>query len=113
MADPTVMLTGAELATGLQLTYATNTAAFDQVAAAACEIVGGLLTGVPADHAAHASCREATLAVAADMWQARTAAGGQPVGMDFTAGPYRLSVWLTRRVAALTAAHANPAGMVG
>jgi hypothetical protein len=113
MADPVVMLTGTELATALQLTYSGNTAAFDQVADAACAIVGALLTGTAASHATHPACREATLAVATDMWQARTAAGGQSVALDFTGGPYRLSVWLTRRVAALTAAHADPAGMVG
>jgi len=113
MADPTVMLTGTELATALQLTYASNSAAYDQVADAACAIVGSLLTSTPASHATHPACREATLAVACDMWQARTAAGGQPVSIDFTPGAYRLSVWLTRRVSSLIADHADVAGMVG
>jgi hypothetical protein len=108
-----MMLTGMELAAALQLTYSTNEAGFDQVADAACAIVGSLLTGVADDHATHPACREATLAVGCDMWQARTAAGGQPVSLDFQPGAYRLSVWLTRRVAALTADHADVAGMVG
>ena len=112
MTDPTVMLTGTELAAALQLSYSSG-GALDQVAAAACATVGSLLTSTAASHATHPACREAALAVACDMWQARTAAGGQSVSVDFTGGPYRLSVWLTRRVSALTAAHADVAGMVG
>jgi hypothetical protein len=48
-----------------------------------------------------------------EIFQARTAAGGQPVAVDFSPGPYRLSVWLTRRVMSLLGPYLNVGGMVG
>jgi hypothetical protein len=103
--------TGTALATVLDLTYASDSAAFDQVAAAACNVIGSLLT--PINHETHTQCVEATLSVAAEMYQARNATGGQAVAIDFQPSSYRLSVWLTRRVAALTAGCADVRGMVG
>jgi hypothetical protein len=47
------------------------------------------------------------------MYQARTAAGGQAVAVDFSPGPYRLSVWITRRVSALLGPYLNVKGLVG
>lgn len=105
------MVTGTDVAAVLGLTYASDATAFDQVASAADIVMTGLLSNV--DHSAHPQCVEATLSVAAEMYQARTASGGEPVSVDFTPGPYRLSVWLTRRVAALTAGCQDVGGMVG
>jgi hypothetical protein len=105
------IIDGTDLAAVLGLTYATDSAAFDQVAAAADAVMAGLLTAV--DHSTHPACIEATLAVAGEIYQARNATGGQPVSLDFSPGVYRLSVWLTRRVASLTAAHFRVTGMVG
>jgi hypothetical protein len=105
------LVDGSTLAGALDLTYPEGGGDFDPVAAAADAIVSGLLTDE--DHDDHPACTEAALAVALEMYQARTATGGQPVSIDFQPSPYRLSVWLTRRVAALTAAHADVRGWVG
>lgn len=107
----TAMVAGTDVATVLGLTYAADEDAFDSVAAAADAVMSALLTDV--DHSTHPQCVEATLSVAAELYQARTASGGEPVSVDFSPGPYRLSVWLTRRVAALTAGHFRVTGMVG
>jgi hypothetical protein len=84
----------------------------DQVAEAADDIVGALIT-TAAYAAEPAACKEAALAVGVEIFQARTAAGGQAVAVDFTPGPYRLSVWLTRRVMSLLGPYMNVGGMVG
>lgn len=105
------LVTGTALATVLDLTYASDSAAFDQVASAADSVVGSLLT--PISHDAHPRCVEAALSVAAEMYQARNATGGQAVAIDFQPSSYRLSVWLTRRVASLTAGCYDVRGMVG
>ena len=107
----TALVTGQDVADVLGLTYATDTAGFDQVASAASVVMVGLLSNK--DHTQHPQCVEAALSVASEMYQARTAVGGQPIATDFTPGPYRLSVWLTRRVAALTATCQDVRGMVG
>lgn len=106
------MVTGPDVADVLGLTYASDAAGFDQVADAADAIMTGLLSP-DIDHTLHPQCIEATLSVAAEMYQARTAVGGQPVAVDFTPSSYRLSVWLTRRVASLTAGCMAVGGMVG
>lgn len=106
------LVTGVLLADALDLDYADAPTVFDQVAAAADAIVGALLT-TGAYTTAPPPCKEAALSVAVEIYQARTSAGGQAVAVDFTAGPYRLSVWLTRRVHALIGPYMNPAGMVG
>jgi len=105
------LITGTDLAGVLGLTYADDEETFDQVADAADETVSSLLT--PRDHTGHARCIEAATAVAVEIFQSRTAAGGQPVAVDFTGSSYRLSVWLTRRVASLTAGCQDVKGMVG
>jgi hypothetical protein len=105
------MVDGEALANVLTLTYDNDVEGFDNVAAAASAIVASLLTTV--DHTTHPQCVEATLAIAAEMYQARNATGGQPVASDFSPGPYRLSVWLTRRVSSLTAGCQDVTGMVG
>lgn len=105
------LVTGTDLASALDLTYASDSATFDQVAGAADAVMAGLLSN--AEHSAHPHCREAALAVAAEMYQARTAVGGSPVASDFTPGPYRLSVWLTRRVQAVVGRCWDMSGWVG
>jgi len=108
------LVDGEALALVLDLEYVADDddgPGFDQVAAAADTIVSGLLTA--GDHDAHEQDREAALAVATEIFQARTAPGGQPVGIDFQPGAYRLSTYLTRRVSQLTATCADVAGWVG
>lgn len=107
------LVTGQELADALDLDYlAPLDAVLDQVAEAADDVVGSLITAA-ADIAEPAACKEAALSVGVEMFQARTAAGGQPVATDFSPGPYRLSVWVTKRVHALLAPYMKVEGMVG
>jgi hypothetical protein len=105
------LIDGQDLAAVLGLTYADDDDAFDQVASAADAVVTGLLT--PRDHTGHPQCVEAALAVGVEIWQARTAAGGQPVALDFTPSTYRLSSYLTKRVSALVSGCTDVRGMVG
>lgn len=114
----TALVTGTALAAALDLTYSTDTATFDQVADAADEVMVSLLAATDAngqaiDHSTHSSCKEAALAVAAEMYTARTAVGGSPMGADFTPGAYRLSVWLTRRVQTVAGRCWDMGGWVG
>ncbi len=53
------------------------------------------------------------MSVAVEMFQARSSAGGEAVSIDFTPGPYRLSVWLTRRVMGVIAPYLDMKGVVG
>ena len=107
------LVDGQELAAALDLDYlAPMDDVLDQVAEAADDIVGSLLT-TPAYAAEPAACKEAALSVGVEIFQARTAAGGQAVATDFSPGPYRLSVWMTRRVMALLGPYLNVGGMVG
>lgn len=106
------LVTGEELATALDLDYDPPTEPYDQVAAAADDIVASLLTDA-AYELEPPACKEAALAVAVEIFQARTAAGGQAVATDFSPGPYRLSVWMTRRVMSLLGPYMNVTGMIG
>jgi hypothetical protein len=108
------LVTGEELAVALDLAYDPEDPdlVLDQVAEAADDIVAALLTD-GAYELEPAPCKEAALSVGVELYQARTAAGGQPVSVDFTPGPYRLSVWLTKRVHALIWPYANVNGWVG
>jgi len=106
------LIDGEGLAVALDLTYPEGgDAVFDAVAAAADAVLSGLLT--TGDHSEHPACVEAATSEAVELYQARTATGGQAVATDWTPGPYRLSVWLTRRVSSLTAACTDVGGMVG
>ena len=82
------------------------------MAAAADDIVASLLTDA-AYELEPPACKEAALAVAVEIFQARTAAGGQAVATDFSPGPYRLSVWMTRRVMSLLGPYMDVKGMIG
>ena len=106
------LVTGEELATALDLDYDPPEEPYDQVAAAADDIVASLLTDA-AYELEPPACKEAALAVAVEIFQARTAAGGQAVATDFSPGPYRLSVWMTRRVMSLLGPYMNVTGMIG
>ena len=107
------LVTGQDLADALELDYeAPLDAVLDQVAQAADDIVGALITTAAYD-VEPAPCKEAALAVGVELFQARTASGGQAVATDFSPGPYRLSVWLTKRVHALVMPYANVNGLVG
>jgi hypothetical protein len=106
------LVTGEELATALDLDYDPPTEPYDQVAAAADDIVASLLTADAVEDEPPA-CKEAALSVAVEIYQARTAAGGQAVATDFSPGPYRLSVWMTRRVMSLLGPYMNVNGMIG
>ena len=93
------IVTGADVAAALGLPAATP--ALDDVATIATELLtpylapGALAQGVPAP------VREAGVVTAIDVWQNRTAAGGQSVGIDGTPGPYRMGQSLLARVAGL------------
>jgi hypothetical protein len=107
------LVTGEELADALDLEYVDPTdGVLDQVAEASDDIIGALIT-TAAYSAEPAACKEAAIAVGVEIFQARTASGGQAVSIDFTPGPYRLSVWLTRRVMSLLGPYMDPGGMVG
>lgn len=108
------LVTGVELADALDLEYDDEDPdpVLDQVAQAADDLVGSLLSTAAYD-AEPAPCKEAALAVGVELYQARTASGGQPVSVDFTPGSYRLSLWITKRCGALWQPYANVNGMVG
>jgi len=59
------------------------------------------------------SVREATLAVAIEIFQQRTAPGGTIQAVDFTPGPHRLGQALLSRVRGLLAPYMDMGGMVG
>lgn len=106
------LVTGEDLAVALDLDYDPPLEPFDQVAEAAYDLVAALIT-TGAYELEPAACKEAALAVAIDMFQARTAAGGQAVATDFSPGPYRLNAWLLRRVMGLLGPYLNVGGMIG
>ena len=107
------LVTGQDLADALDLDYdAPIDDVLDQIAEAADDIVGSLITAA-AYSGEPAACKEAALSVGVEIFQARTAAGGQAVATDFSPGPYRLSLWLTKRVMALLAPYLKIGGMVG
>ena len=107
------LVTGEELADNLQIEYDGNTEdVLDQVADAASLLIGYLIT-TAALTAEPSPCKEAAMSVAVEMFQARSSAGGEAVSMDFTPGPYRLSVWLTRRVMGVIAPYLDMKGVVG
>ena len=106
------LVTGEDLAEVLDLDYLEAPETFDQVAQAADDIIASLIT-VEAYILEPAACKEAALSASVEIFQARTAAGGQAVASDFSPGPYRLSIWITRRVMALLAPYINVKGMIG
>lgn len=63
--------------------------------------------------AAPAELHEAALAIAVDIWQSRTAPGGQAVAVDFTPSPYRMGRTLLQRVMGLLGPHLAVGSMIG
>ena len=114
MPNTAPIIDGEDLAEVVELDYADYDDALDQVAEAASDIVQSLIAPIVFEaNNRPAAVIEATLAIGSEIWQARTAAGGQAVAVDFTPGPYRMSVWMTRRVMALLAPYLNVGGLVG
>ena len=107
------LVTGALLAVNLDIDYlAPDVVVLDQVADAANNLIGYLIT----DQAVidePAACKEAAMSVAVELFQARTSAGGEAVAVDFAPGPYRVSVWVTRRVMGILGPYLNMKGVVG
>jgi len=107
------LLTGAELAENLDIAYVSPDAAIlDSVALAAADLIGYLIT-TTALAAEPAACKQATMNVGVEIFQARTSVGGEAISVDFTPGPYRLSVWLTKRVMALLTPYLDMKTQVG
>jgi len=107
------LVDGQELADNLDIEYSGDAIpVLDQVADAASLLIGYLIT--PAALTAESSpVKEAAMSVAVEMFQARSSAGGEAVSVDFTPGPYRLSVWLTLRVMGVLAPYLDMKGVVG
>ena len=107
------LVTGEQLAENLDIEYAgAAVTTLNQVADAASLLIGYLITETALDDEP-SPCKEAAMSVAVEMFQARSSAGGEAVSMDFTPGPYRLSVWLTRRVMGVLAPYLDMKGVVG
>ncbi len=66
-----------------------------------------------ATYVGNANVESAVLAVAVEVFQARTAAGGQIEGVDFTVSPFRLGRSLFNRVAGLLGPYIDTETMVG
>ena len=93
-----VLVTGTQLAQALG--YPQTNDELDAAAAAACLTLEPLL---PTPTPVNAATQQAGLVIAVDIWQARTAAAGQPIGLDFQPGPYQMGRSLTTRVSGLIA----------
>jgi hypothetical protein len=95
------IVTGADVAAALQMPGAASDV-FDDVAQVADELLEPFLRldretweTIPAP------VHEAGIVIAIDVYQNRTAAGGQSVGIDGTPGPYRMGRSLLERVSGL------------
>ena len=107
------LLTGQELADNLEIAYvAPDAAVLDDVAAAASDLIGYLITDA-AVISEPPACQQAAMSVGVEIFQARTAAGGESVSVDFSPGHYRLSAWITKRVMALLAPYLDMKTQVG
>ena len=69
--------------------------------------------GTPIDHSQHAYCKRAALELSVELWQSATAAGGQPVSVEFAPTPYQLGLSLLRKVSGAIAPCRDTASMVG
>lgn len=105
-------ITGADIANAIGLPGTTPD--LDALARTACEWLAPYLDPskiTPPDYPG--PVREACLVIALDIFQNRTAAGGESVGYDVTAGPYRMGGALWGRVAGLIAPWAAQTSEVG
>lgn len=69
--------------------------------------------GQEVDYSTTTPVLEAALMTAADIYQARGATNGQPVGVDFTPAPYRMGRSMMSRVSGLLAAYIATGTQVG
>ena len=69
--------------------------------------------GQVVDYSTTPEVLEAALMTAADIYQSRFATNGQPVGVDFTPGPYRMGRSLMSRVMGLLASYIAIGTIVG
>ena len=65
------------------------------------------------DYATLDEVREASLMIAVDIWQARSASNAGGISPDFQPSPYRMGNTLIARVRGLIANHLSPNGLVG
>ncbi len=93
------IVTGQDVALALGL--ASTTPTLDDVADIADQLLGPYLAAGVLDEGIPSPVREAGVVIAIDVWQNRTAAGGQSVGIDGTPGPYRMGQSLLSRVSGL------------
>ena len=94
------IVTGSDVASALGLPAAT--AILDEVATVADELLEPYLTPTAiAGPVIPTPVREAGIVLALDIWQNRTAAGGQSVGIDGGYGPYRMGRSLIERIQGL------------
>lgn len=94
-----MIVTGADVAAALGLPAAT--AVLDEVAAVASTLLDPYLAPHALDNGTPMPVREAGIVLAIDIWQNRTAAGGQSVGIDGSPGPYRMGRGLLDRISGL------------
>lgn len=106
------LVTAAELAKVIGLP-ATDPAVISAAAASNEVITPYLTVGLDIDHSTHMKDREAALAVAVDIFQARTAAGGQAVGLDFQPLPFRMGAQLMSTVSGLLGTCIDQGGELG
>lgn len=81
-------------------------------AAASNELLTDYLTP-DIDHTKHAKDKLAALTVAIDIYQARTASGGQVVGLDFQPTPFRMGASLLNTVSGLLGKCLDQSGEYG
>ena len=94
------IVTGSDIASALGLP--TTTAVLDEVATVADELLEPYLNPTAiAGPVIPTPVREAGIVLAIDIWQNRTAAGGQSVGIDGGYGPYRMGRSLIERIQGL------------
>ena len=93
------IVTGEQIANALGM-GATN-ATLDDVAQIADQLLRPYLIASALNNPIPAPVTEAGIVIAIDVWQNRTAAGGQSVGIDGTPGPYRMGQSLLSRVSGL------------
>lgn len=65
------------------------------------------------DYATVPEVREASLMIAVDIWQARSASNAGGISPDFQPSPYRMGNTLIARVRGMLANHLSPNGLVG
>lgn len=95
----TPLTTGDAVAAALQLPAATP--AMTECAAVADQLIRPYVTAEGLADPLPAPVTEAAVHLAIDVWQARTAAGGQSVGIDGNPGPYRMGRSVLDRVTGL------------